>query len=349
MTQLKCRYDDNFQQATEYKEQALELIEKLKVAPTPVHFTLLYEYASRLDPDLATEIEDLLRNGYYNEQTARSIFRALLKETLEEYFPTAEIQAVIKNILLDLSHWAKTTSNVQEDFEDHLLCLAKCESRSEVETCINDNILPSMQVIQKNTSHLQARITNSSDVIEHLKLELEHATSLAKTDTLTGIANRRGYEEMINDQLALSNSEKQSFAMLILDIDHFKKINDSYGHLVGDSVLRYIARLLQSETKGQDSLARIGGEEFVILLNNISYDNAIIFAEKIRRMIADKAFKAKSHSNTLKLSVSIGVASYKAGEGKDEIFERADLALYQAKTNGRNQTCGEKEICNSSK
>lgn len=347
MKNIKCRYGDDHESANNYKKQALELIEKLEVAPTPVHFTLFYEYASRLEPNLVSEIEDLIRNNYYNEYTARTIFRALIKNTLDHYLPTEEVQQIIKEILNDLNSWSKDTSSVQTSLENDLACLIACKTKEEADDCLRNNILPSVLAIQKNANSLQNKISASSEIIEHLKLELEHATSLAKTDPLTGIYNRRGYDEIIQQQIEYSTRKKRSFAMLMLDIDHFKKINDSYGHLVGDSVLRYIAKLLQAHTKGQDSLARLGGEEFVILLNNISYENAMIFAEKIRRAISDKAFKAKNHKDTLKISVSIGVSLFKSGETADDLFDRADLALYQAKTNGRNQTCGEKELCQS--
>jgi diguanylate cyclase len=128
-----------------------------------------------------------------------------------------------------------------------------------------------------------------------------------------------------------------------LDLDHFKNVNDDYGHLVGDSALRYISKLLKEEIKGHDEVARFGGEEFVIILSNITYDNSMKFAENLRATIEKKSLRIKDNTKPLRLTTSIGVAIYQIGESSDELFQRADKALYLAKTK-RNCVRGEHHI-----
>ncbi|AHF00859.1 deoxyguanosine kinase [Thiomicrospira aerophila AL3] len=179
--------------------------------------------------------------------------------------------------------------------------------------------------------------------MDKLREDLKNAHKLAKTDSLTGIPNRHSLDEMIAEHIELAKTKAETFCMLVIDLDHFKNVNDKYGHLVGDTTLRYIAKLLDAETKGHDRIARYGGEEFIILLNKITYDNALRFAENIRNSIARKSLHIRGHKDPLHMTVSIGVAMYQIGETQDQLFQRADKALYAAKAK-RNTVRGEHQL-----
>ncbi|MCF6253453.1 MAG: diguanylate cyclase, partial [Thiomicrorhabdus sp.] len=187
-------------------------------------------------------------------------------------------------------------------------------------------------------------IEKQKDEIKRLKEELKKANFFAKTDELTNIPNRRGFNENIEEVIQLSLQSQQPFALVILDLDLFKKVNDTFGHIVGDSALRYVSKLLKEETKGRDCIARIGGEEFSIILPDISYENAIRVADNIRKKIASKTLSVKGQTKPLRLTLSSGVAIYRKGEEIETLFQRADEALYLAKNNGRNQVCGEQDL-----
>lgn len=170
-------------------------------------------------------------------------------------------------------------------------------------------------------------------VVARLVSELRR---LSRHDALTGLLNRRAMEEALDAQLSRSQRTKEPFVVMMLDLDHFKRINDRYGHPVGDLALKHIASLLQSATRASDSLGRFGGEEFVLLLPNTPLSQAQTVAEKVRDLLENSPLQ--SELEMIPISVSIGVALW--SESADDIsrlLSRADAALFQAKVQGRNR------------
>lgn len=155
-------------------------------------------------------------------------------------------------------------------------------------------------------------------------------------DPLTGVKNRSAYEASISRELSLAKRYDNPLAMIILDIDHFKAVNDQYGHLFGDCVLRDVAQVIQSQIRDSDMVFRYGGEEFVILLSNTSETGALLLAERIRQAVSELV--CNFNSNTTKVTVSQGVACLKDDETQHDLFKRADDALYTAKNSGRNRS-----------
>ncbi len=155
---------------------------------------------------------------------------------------------------------------------------------------------------------------------------------MAQTDALTGLLNRRAFEEIVRRELPRSSRPGRSVGLLLIDIDHFKRVNDSLGHLVGDEVLRRISGVLRESTRVSDVLARYGGEEFVVLLRDAGLDESSATAERIRREIASLS----GLPGDLSLTASIGVAIGSAGESAASFLFRSDEALYRAKRGGRN-------------
>ncbi len=163
---------------------------------------------------------------------------------------------------------------------------------------------------------------------------------LAHTDPLTQVLNRRALTVRLASELERARRYDSVLTLLMVDLDHFKKVNDTYGHLVGDEVLREVATLLQNEVRSVDVVARYGGEEFVAVLPETSLAGAMIFAERIREHVAATPF-ASSLVEPLRLTASIGVSSYPSAtiSTVDDLFARADEALYRAKADGRNRVC----------
>ena len=166
-------------------------------------------------------------------------------------------------------------------------------------------------------------------------LEYSHAMELASHDALTGIHNRHAMDEALNREIDLANRQSTPLSILILDADHFKNFNDTYGHAYGDEVLKTIADTIAATIRGSDQLFRFGGEEFVVLTSQTVSDGAHLLAERIRKNI--EAISQIDSINT-HTTVSLGVATLLKNETAKQFFERADAALYQAKENGRNRT-----------
>ena len=183
---------------------------------------------------------------------------------------------------------------------------------------------------------LPALIGFSTDVTELFKLK-EEFKKLANTDPLTNLYNRRFFTEQAGKEYQRAKRYSLSTTLISIDIDHFKSINDQYGHPAGDQVLIEVAKQLHANLRQTDILARIGGEEFSILLPEISPQSAIAFAERIREE-QSKLTIIGDWQGEITLSVSIGVSSFLASdETFDDLFSRADKALYQAKNSGRNR------------
>jgi diguanylate cyclase (GGDEF)-like protein len=159
--------------------------------------------------------------------------------------------------------------------------------------------------------------------------------NFALTDPLTGIYNRRYLELYMEKIIPLSQEQEQTMTLIMFDIDHFKKINDTYGHHAGDMVLQKIVRVIKGVIRHSDVFVRIGGEEFIILLPNCSLEHGIKFAERIRKTVENTKFIYKGIR--IFVTISIGVTEYTEGQDLEKFLEKADQALYQAKEMGRNK------------
>ena len=157
----------------------------------------------------------------------------------------------------------------------------------------------------------------------------------ARTDGLTGLNNRRYMSERITDEFARFARHGKAFSLVIADVDWFKKINDSFGHQVGDCILKSIADDLRTEIRACDSVARWGGEEFLLLFPETDAKQAVILVERLRKQIADKVFCCEN--NQLHVAMTFGIAAAKEGDTVDNMMKRADDALYKGKHEGRNR------------
>jgi len=155
---------------------------------------------------------------------------------------------------------------------------------------------------------------------------------LSQVDTLTGIYNRKKLQDDLTLEIKKAYRYEQIFSIILIDIDHFKKVNDTYGHLAGDNVIKGVCNIISENIRDIDLFARWGGEEFVILLSNQDKNQAKLLAEKIRNIIANTKI------DNLEITCSLGISQYELNDTDEIIFKKADDALYIAKESGRNCT-----------
>lgn len=327
--------------ANDSADKAIQKIKALNVTPNPIHYSLIYEVFNQIDPYLADKVQHAIDTKTYDNNTAEDIFVEMVSHFLHEPLPTEEVRDLLNGLLEQIEYWINGASTKQATLNNEINFINEQELSPEVRRRLNDSILPTLKGFMEDTDVLHQQILYSSNEIKQLKNDLEQAQAIAKTDDLTKIPNRRGFNEIILQVAKVAQAEQSSFALILLDIDFFKTINDDFGHLIGDSVLRFLAQQLDSETKGKDRVARFGGEEFVVILPNTSYDDAIHVANDLRKKIAGNNLKVKSHDKPLRLTISAGVTTYQMGEDVDKLIDRADKSLYQAKNTGRNKVCGE--------
>ena len=168
---------------------------------------------------------------------------------------------------------------------------------------------------------------------EHLQARLQH---MAMYDALTETLSRRALIQQLEAEIQRARRHSRQFSILMLDIDHFKKVNDTYGHIAGDAVLRELALTLISTTRRSDYVGRYGGEEFMVLLPETPLDKATLLAEKLRKAVSELVVQAEGHTvkNT---TISLGVAAFEDDPSVESFINRSDQGLYKAKNNGRNQ------------
>ena len=161
------------------------------------------------------------------------------------------------------------------------------------------------------------------------------AVLISQIDALTGLKNRAAYDRDIERELSLSDRHKRPVSLMLLDIDFFKKVNDTYGHAAGDTVLKIVADALKEATRQSDVVFRYGGEEFAVLLSDVDSLTAMDVAERIRLSI--RGLVVDVDGKLINITISVGMANYLDREGRDSLFKRADKALYRAKSMGRDQ------------
>ena len=188
---------------------------------------------------------------------------------------------------------------------------------------------------------LSQRLRNNNKIVCEEQYHIRCMEEYAKVDPMTGLHNRRWLEEMYTREINRSNSGNFSLIAFMIDVDHFKRVNDTYGHLAGDQVLISVARNLTRSLRPSDMPVRYGGEEFTVFLPGTTPDNAKVIAERIRNNMENMSVVLPD-GNVIPVTVSIGFAQRDTGDTVASLIERADQAVYQAKENGRNRVCQNK-------
>jgi diguanylate cyclase (GGDEF)-like protein len=202
---------------------------------------------------------------------------------------------------------------------------------------IVDNLFTRQPLTSYDLSFLGILADQLAKAIENSRL-FEKVERLSVTDSLTGLFNHRYFYEKLNDEVIRANRYGSSVTLLMLDLDHFKNFNDTYGHQAGDTVLRSVAKIIQENIRSIDIASRYGGEELAIILPETDAEGAKIIAERIRQSIKSHEFRFNHQS--CHITVSIGLVSYPTDtSAKSELVQKADLALYWVKNHGRDKIC----------
>lgn len=195
----------------------------------------------------------------------------------------------------------------------------------------NDNM-------RRHTSELRSNLEQSQRQIERLKSNLAKAEEQGLSDGLTGLRNRRGFDITLAAEVANARSGGKPLSLILADIDHFKMVNDRYGHQTGDEVLKWFAKVLSNNMKGRDTVCRYGGEEFAIILPQTTAENAVTLASQIRQQLEAQLWTKPGAPNTnLRITASFGVAQLDKSESSGGLIQRADGKLYECKQTGRNR------------
>ncbi len=306
----------------------------------PTSYAVWYEYLAGINPRLADALNARLNDPrpVSNDETVRLFARYIAARDVEA---AEKLHAEFNALLLQLGTLASSAGADAADFSRALQ-----EASAQLDAPLDSGALRELiqvlarrtTAVQSSTDEMRHQLESSAQQITALKDQLDKVQGEALTDSLTNLRNRRGFERAAESLLGSRPNGLQGSSLIMADIDHFKRINDSYGHLVGDQVIRSVAGVLHSNIKGRDVAARFGGEEFAILLPDTDLDAAALVAEQIRLAVGRGRLKRTGSNEYIdKVTISLGTACGYAGESVDALIHRADVALYQAKQSGRNR------------
>jgi diguanylate cyclase len=227
-------------------------------------------------------------------------------------------------------------------FGDEIVAAVRMPDMAAVMREATRRMLVETKRMVEGTRGLDADLRGASREVQALRNDLEEARRQAMSDPLTSVANRKAFDERLAREMAAASASGSDLALLLLDIDHFKRFNDSFGHVIGDEALKLVAQTLVAGVKGRDMVARYGGEEFAVILPATSLAHALGLANGLGAAVKGRRMLLKSTGRDLgRITVSLGVACYRPGESASDLVRRADAALYAAKDRGRDMACDE--------
>ncbi|MDK9737249.1 GGDEF domain-containing protein [Vibrio sp. D404a] len=331
---------DEFQKSTANLKKAVPLMMKNRVSTTPANYALWYTYVDNAIPQLNKDMDGVLEHygicppavgeQLYNDYVASKSETTIndLRANLE--LLVSEVSSSMTDTLTDTSAFSEM---IDKSFEDLSQVDNNSMSIDDVMSLVRQLVSESKN-IRHSTQFLNSQLNAATSEISKLKSQLVEVQKDALFDSLTSLYNRRSF----NKDLTMLCESNQALCLVLLDIDHFKTFNDTYGHLFGDTVLKGIARKLKMTCRDGISAYRFGGEEFALIIPNKSLRIARQIADTNRRSLEKLSIKdRRSGKQVGNITASFGVAELQEGESAESIIERADKLLYEAKALGRNR------------
>lgn len=334
-------FPESFAQAVAHADSAMKRMREIELPPTPNNYTIWYVYHSGSAPELKRDIDTLLGKD-------QPITRDIANELYDRYFGIVSesetiretgqsLERAIERLMGFVKEAGDGSAEYGEALENISGQLHENNTAAEMRSLVGAILAETKKMSDRNDK-LQTELVASTREVSELRETIDNARREALTDGLTGLPNRKAFDEAIRAMSAEAERDETALALLMLDIDHFKTFNDTFGHQLGDQVLRLVARTFTECIKGRDMAARYGGEEFAILLPETALENAVKLGDSIRETVAKKRIVNRQTGQSLgQITLSVGVAIYRPGEPSTELIQRADEALYSAKRGGRNR------------
>lgn len=341
-------YTHTLKKACEFSRLALSLMDDQSIAPHPNNYTVWYNYFSGAFPELKRTLDLLLNNDApLSEERNAAVYRRFCASPYEAvplHIMAENMEAELGTVLAVLEQASKGAAQYGHNLETASGKLAETQHAGELQEVVG-RLLKDTRAMAEHSRLVEQKLNHSVEQIRVLNEELESTRREAMTDTLTGLANRKLFETVVRQAAMDAMESGDPLSLLYIDVDHFKNFNDKYGHAIGDQVLRLIASILRHDIKGRDTAARIGGEEFAVILPGAPLDGALKVGQAICAQVAKKTVVHRQTKEKLgQITVSIGAAQLAIGEPIRRFVERADEALYLAKNQGRNRVVSQVEV-----
>ncbi|MCC7269611.1 MAG: diguanylate cyclase, partial [Rhodocyclaceae bacterium] len=265
--------------------------------------------------------------------------QSTLKKNLNE--AKERLKVMLAGFVDHLASFSESTSGYHDKIEKCAEKISSANDLAELNDVIEE-VMRETRLIQLDAQRsrddlnaLKARVGEAEQEVARLQNELAETSEMVRHDQLTGALNRKGLEETLERELARARRRQTPLCLSLLDVDNFKRLNDTYGHQTGDDALVHLARVIRETMRPHDTLARYGGEEFLIILPDTHLPDAVSALTRLQRELTKRFFLHKNEK--LLITFSAGVTAFRADEPRQETIARADAAMYQAKKSGKNR------------
>jgi diguanylate cyclase len=332
----------------EIAKTVLLRMSEFSIPLTPENYHVWFEYCTGSNEELVREINTAIDTRTpFTKEINDNIYSKYFGKAREERIAgeiQKETQKILKEVLAKVLDTTDDTAEYSNKLHNYSQKLNTANDLSEIKHLMKD-IIEETTNMESSSRSLQAQLEQATVETEALRNKLEKKERETLIDVLTGLHNRKAFDKKLKELYDEFKEQGTLFSAMMVDIDFFKKFNDTYGHKIGDEVLQIVGATLKESVKGKDFAARYGGEEFIVLLPDTILSNASIVGEQIREALSRKSLKLKKTGQKIEnITASIGVSALHPDDTIDAVIERADKALYHAKDSGRNTVKTEKEL-----
>ncbi|MBL1276923.1 MAG: diguanylate cyclase [Ectothiorhodospiraceae bacterium] len=335
-------YTESVEEATQIARVALPLANKYALPANPVNYAVLYEYVAGQNSELNAVLDQL--------REAKKELTSDQLQALYQRFVDSGDEQVINNVRQALAGIMASTigslDKVEQESQSYQASLGDAANQlasgkgAESPVDVIAKLIEETLRMQETSKTLQDELEKTNKDLMQLRTDYKRVRQESLIDPLTGIQNRRAFDESLSENCTQAGASHQPLCLLLVDIDFFKKVNDTHGHVVGDAVLKQVANVINDTVRGGDVLARYGGEEFAVLLPNTPMDGAERVADNICNIVRNCSMNQLSVGAEIgRITVSVGVAQFHSSESGEAFVVRSDTALYRAKESGRNRVC----------
>jgi len=318
-------------------DRLIDVFETDNINPTPLNYYVWYAYFKGEPAQFRNEMDAALNDPFgYTDRLGQRLYNEYLSDQDADTEFDKAFKRLINVVVQKMNLWSDKLEKHTEELDRATTRLSGSELDAETLKELTQSVLSTATDMQKNSQAFQQEMLSSNDQIHTLRKQLIEARAETMTDELTTVGNRKAFNLAMDELMSQARDQPETLQLIMTDIDHFKRFNDQFGHLVGDSVLRYFSNVMKNSASDNETICRYGGEEFAILLINASAEEAYNRAEAIRKAIEAAKLKRKDSTKSLgTITASFGVATFR-NEDADSFIKRADDALYLAKNSGRN-------------
>ncbi len=344
---LVPNYAEDTDKAAEYLRMALPLMSQHGAPVNPTNYAIWYEYVSGNNKGLNELLDkQIMAKNAITPNFCQKLYEDyVLSGSPEKYERVgSNLKTLVDKTILEIKSTSQKASTCNNHFTDETNKLTTTKTTEDVKLVV-DAIMSETKQLAQLSQDLQLKLTETNDEVERLRSELETMKETADTDSLTGILNRRAFDQIVHALFYTKTDKPVETYFVLIDLDHFKRVNDKHGHLIGDKILRYTATLLKQFVRENDTVARYSGDKMAMLLLNSTETRAKQVANQTCDALSKSRLQRKDNGEPIgQVTASVGISKLRNDDNVDSFLHRAESALQQAKEKGHNRVIADDRL-----